>query len=352
MRKGAVAVPQVTLKLLRLTILMIISKLKKFINLIRRNPKVYPLELFVFNIFRPSRFITRLKNNRTGRFKIYSLLDKSSYYSPSSLISPIIKYDHFDNENTMDLALKSLKINGAVVIDSFHNEEIIDEFSNAYEKEFSEIKNLKNIRFNELKLTNELFKIWLNPWIYKLLSRYYGMKPYCSNYPEIWHVDTSNSLEKLASDWHIDHCSKTGLQHYLHDIKPDCSTTEILLGSHKLPNLPRTFDDYWIRNSGFEIFRLHGKKGSVQIHDPNVIHRAGRKIGSSRTSIGTVFSWGENIKFSAKRLANTVRDSDIDIESLPFSQREALIGLYPKMPFKGYEITKNGFISPQRRLSM
>ena len=161
-----------------------------------------------------------------------------------------------------------------------------------------------------------------------------------------------SSSENLASNWHIDHCAKTGLQQYLHDIEPDGSTMEILLGSHKLPNLPRTFDENWVKYSGFKVCRLYGKKGSLQIHDPNVIHRASPKKGYTRTSLSTVFSWGENIKFSADRLQKSLKNSEIEVESLPPVFREALAGLYPRMPFKGYQITKEGYIRPQKRQSI
>lgn len=332
--------------------MMIISKIKKFINIFKKNPKLYPLELLIFNILKPSRTITRLRNNKSRRFKFYSILDRSSYSSPNSSFSPIIRFNPSDKEKSMNLALNSLKIHGAVVIDSLMTDQVISEFLDVYKSELSKITNQSNCRFKELKLTNELIAMWLNPWLYKLLSKYYGINPFCSNYPEIWHVDNTNSSEKLAANWHIDHCSKTGLQQYLHDIEPNGSTMEILSGSHRLPNLPRSFDDNWINNSGFDVLRLYGKKGSVQIHDPNVIHRASPRLGSSRTSLSTVFSWGENIKFSANRLSNSLKKSEIEIENLQPYQRQALIGLYPKMPFKGYEITKDGFICPQKRQSL
>ena len=332
--------------------MMILSKIKKIINTLKRNPKFYPLELFVFNILKPSRTIARLRNNKSGRFNFYSILDSSSYLSPKSSISPIVKFNHSDKERTMELALNSLKVHGAVVIDSLISDQEITAFLNAYKSELSKITNKSNCRYKELKITNELISIWLNPWLYKLLSKYYGINPFCSNYPELWHVDNTNSSEKIAAKWHIDHCSKTGLQQYLHDIEPDGSTMEILSGSHRLPNLPRTFDDNWINNSGFDVLRLYGKKGSVQIHDPNVIHRASPRLGSTRTSLSTVFSWGENIKFSANRLSYSLKESEIEIENLELYQRKALIGLYPLMPFKGYQITKEGFICPQKRKSI
>lgn len=332
---------------------MFISKLKNFLNLFRRNPKLYPLELFILNILKPSRTISRLRNNKSGRFKLYSVVEKSSYSSSYKSFSPIIKFNDSEPRKTMDLALTSLKVNGAVVIDSINSDKVIEDFNNAYNKKLLEVKNKSNCRYIDVEIKNELLKMWLNPWIYELLSKYYGMNPYCSNYPEIWHVDNTNSPENLAaSNWHIDHCAKTGLQHYLHDIEPSGSTMEILLGSHKLPNIPRRFDDKWVKHSGFKVFRLYGKKGSVQIHDPNIIHRASPKKGYTRTSLSTVFSWGENIKFSANRLQNSLKNSEIDVESLPSVFREALIGLYPRMPFKGYQITKEGYISPQKRQSL
>lgn len=301
------------------------------------------------HLLKPGRTLRRLKKNKSKRFNLLNVLVRKT----NPKIGTNVRFDHNSPDDSfckIDLALRT---HGAVVIEDYFDAQTIDKFSELYKNAISKIKSQES-RFGEpLTLSKELLDIWLDPNIYQLISRYFGTKAYCRSYPMLQYVD-NNSTQKfsaskkgIAYPWHIDHCTIMAQMIYLSEIRPEGTCMEIVSGSHNFPNIASgLYSSEYIENCGLEVKKLTGSIGSIQIHDPNLVHRAYPVSGSDRFWLFSDFSWGENILLNLPNLVGMLSNSEVVIDSLPPYQQDALSGIFPKTPLKGYQI-ENGYLTPQ-----
>lgn len=305
--------------------------------------------LIYANLQRPSRMLRRLINLKSKRFNIFEILMKQT----QPKIGTNVIFDHNspnDSFSKIDLALKT---HGAVVIEGYFDTSIIDKFSEFYKNEISKIKSQESNFGEPLVLSKELLDIWLDPSIYQIHSKYFGTKLYCRSYPVLQYID-KNSTEEfsvskkgIAYPWHVDHCSLLIQMIYLSDIRSDGTCMEIVSGSHNYPNVPLGFySDEYIKNCGLEVKKLVGPIGSIQLHDPNVVHRAYPVSGSERLWLYSEFSWGENILLNLRNILGMLSNSELELDKITPIQKEVLSGIFPNTPFKGYQL-KNGYLTPQ-----
>lgn len=353
---------------------MVIRELKKIRDfLMKARNKIYFYEdyrcsfsifwLIYANLYKPSRTLRRLKNNASKRFNLFAKRTDSK-------IDTNVKFDHTNPDSSFFRINMALRTHGAVVIEDYFNKTVIDNFSKFYENEIYEIKSKDSGFGGPLALSKELLDVWLNSDIYKFISNYYGTVPYCRSYPMLQYID-KNSTKKfdktkkgIAYPWHIDHCSILVQAIYLSNIDADGTHMEIVSGSHNYPNVCLgLYSDEYIENSGLTIKKLYGPLGSIQIHDPNVVHRAYPVNDSDRLWLYSDFSWGENILLNLDSIVGMLsgstiplnglngfnQENSLDLNSnkegiLPF-QLNALSGIFPNLPPKGYQM-KNGYLTP------
>jgi hypothetical protein len=155
------------------------------------------------------------------------------------------------------------------------------------------------------------------------------------------------SKKGVAYPWHIDTCTIFAQMIYLSDVHSEGTCMEIVSGSHNYPNIANgVYSNEYIENCGLEVKKLVGPRGSIQIHDPNVVHRAYPVSGSDRLWLFSDFSWGENILLNLRSLVGMLSNSKIELDSLPPFQKEAVSGIFPNTPLKGYQM-KKGYLTPQ-----
>jgi hypothetical protein len=134
---------------------------------------------------------------------------------------------------------------------------------------------------------------------------------------------------------------------YLSDIRSDGTCMEIVSGSHNYPNVAiGTYSDEYIKSCCLEVKKLIGPIGPIQLHDPNVVHRACPVSGSDKLWLYSDFSWGENILLNLRSLVGMLSNSEIALEGITPIQKDALSGIFPNTPAKGYQID-SGYLTPQ-----
>lgn len=305
--------------------------------------------LLYANLQRPSRLFRSFTHIQSTRFGILQILMKRT--QPEIEINVIFDHNNPDNSfSKIDLALKT---HGAVVIEGYFNTSIIEKFSQVYKNEISKIKSQESRFGDPLVLSKELLDLWLDPSIYQIHSRYFGTTPYCRSYPMLHYIDKNSTQEfraskkGISSEWHVDHCTIVPQMIYLAEVRPSGTCMEIVSGSHNYPNVPLGFwSEEYIENCGLEIKKLTGPIGSIQLHNANVVHRAYPVNGSDRLTLNSSFCWGENILFDVRNVLKMLLNSDITLDTLTPMQKEAMLGIFPDTPFKGYQI-KNGYLTPQ-----
>jgi hypothetical protein len=317
-------------------------------------PFYHPIVLILANIISPSRLAARLKNNRSTRFRLspINLRQRSSDLK--------IKFDHMNRDRSFEIAIDSLKRNGAVVIEGYFSDSQLSEFLEVYREQLETLTSSES-RFDPRppRLTPQLISMWLDPGMLNFMSTYLGTSAYCRSVPAFQYVDNSSTYVNRASKsgvaypWHIDHCSILPQMIYLADVEERGTAMEILAGTNALP-IPAWvhIDGFTIEQDRFPVKRLYGPKGSIQLHDPSVIHRASPVEGSDRLWLYSDFSWGENILFDFERSSQMLSGRELSSFNISDNQRLALSGIFPKMPSKGYEIDSRGHITPQVRQSI
>ena len=113
---------------------------------------------------------------------------------------------------------------------------------------------------------------------------------------------------------------------------------QVLVGSHKQAHAAvAEFEDAGVRKVECRL-ETRRAKSAIQIHDPNVIHRA-RPVGSDRLWLYCENCWGENINFdvlsSHKALSGGFDLSRLDL--LKFS------GIFPSALSYGYSL-EHGYL--------
>jgi hypothetical protein len=262
----------------------------------------------------------------------------------------------FDRNRPEESLLKAdaiLREHGAVVIENYFSSDVINQFTDFYQQHVEEMQSRESRFGDPLPLTKDLLNLWLDPALYGLMKKYFGTVPYCRSYPLLQYVDRNSTIEFKASKkgiaypWHIDHCPILAQMVYLSDVKQEGTCMEIVSGSHRYPNVGLgLYSDEYIDSCGLPLLKLSGPKGSVQMHDPNVVHRARPVLGSDRLWLFSDFSWGENILFDIPAATGMLATAKEPLSALTVMQREAMSGIFPQTPFKGY-CMKNGYLSPQ-----
>lgn len=307
--------------------------------------------LFFVNCFYPGRTIQRLKHNKSKRFKLFQI----NRLNNKNGIGTNIKSDHKNPKETIQLAEEALRMHGAVVIENFFSESDLIAFEKYYSNEIIETKSGESRFDKHLTLSKELLNLWLNHSLVDLHTSYLGQAPVARSYPLLQYVDKNSQLENrnsmnetIAYDWHIDHCSIINQMVYLSEVSKDGTCMEIASGSHKYPHAAiGMYSPEYINSCNLDVKQLSGPRGSVQIHDPNVVHRARPVLGSERTWFYSDFCWGENILFDYNKVVKMLSKSEINIEELDFSSRKILSGIFPLIPEKGFELS-SGFLTPNR----
>lgn len=329
----------------------------KFLPLLRDKRYFYDNKMSSFsfgwllyaNLLKPSRTYRRLLNNKSKRFSLFHFIKKRA---KSSLDTNII-FDKNNPDESFRKAEVILREHGAVVIENYFSSDAIVKFIDSH-KEYIDGMKAAESRFGDpLPLSNELLNLWLDPALYEFMSKYFGAIPYCRSYPLLQYVDKNSTIEFKASKkgiaypWHIDHCPIFAQMIYLSDISQDGTCMEIVSGSHHYPNVGISlYSDEYIEDCGMPLLRLSGPKGSIQMHDPNVVHRARPVQGSDRLWLFGDFSWGENVLFDISAATGMLAKTKVPLSDLTPMRRAALAGLFPNTPFKGYSM-ENGFLTRQ-----
>ena len=305
--------------------------------------------LLYANVIKPSRTYRRLKNNKSNRLEILNLVQKTK----PSTIGTNVKFDRTNPKESFEFAMKVLRTHGAVVIEEYFDAAIIDGFLEKYKSEISDIKSGESRFGYPLVLSSELLRIWLDQDVQKFIGQYFGTQQYCRSYPLLQYVDRSSAKEcgpgkdSIAYPWHIDHCPILPQMVYLADVDPNGTCMEIVSASHHFPSVALgTFSDEYINSLNADIKRLSGPKGSIQLHDPNVVHRAAPKNNSDRLWLYSDFSWGENILMDINTIVKMLSRSEVQLTELTQEQRNALSGIFPRSAPKGYQMS-NGYLKPQ-----
>lgn len=301
------------------------------------------------NLIKPSRTLRRLKNNKSKRLEIFGLINKAK----PPTIGTNIKFNRSNPKESFEFAMQAFKAHGAVVIEEYFDAAIIDGFIEKYKIDIGSIKSDESRFGSPLVLSSELLTIWLDKDLQKFLGQYFGAQQYCRSYPLLQYVDKNSAKQGgtgkqgIAYPWHIDHCSILPQMIYLADVDPNGTCMEIVSGSHHYPSVALgTFSNEYINSLKADIKQLAGPKGSIQLHDPNVVHRAAPKQGSDRLWLYSDFSWGENILMDINSIVSMLSGSEVQIAELSYEQRNALRGIFPEQPAKGYQVS-NGYLMPQ-----
>lgn len=305
--------------------------------------------LLYANLIKPGRTHRRLINNKSKRFSLFYFIRKQA----RSELSTNVIFDRARPEESLLEADMALREHGAVVIENYFLPDVIERFEDTYQKYIEAMKSQESRFGDPLPLTKDLLNLWLDPALYGLMKKYYGTTPYCRSYPLLQYVDKNSTIEfkeskkGIAYPWHIDHCPIFAQMVYLSDVKQEGTCMEIVSGSHRYPNVGLgLYSDEYIDNCGLPLLKLSGPKGSVQMHDPNVVHRARPVQGTDRLWLFSDFSWGENILFDISTAAGMLANATEPLSTLTAVQREVMSGIFPQTPFKGY-CMENGYLSPQ-----
>ena len=302
-------------------------------------------KLILFNLLFPGRFFNQLK---FGQVKYFNYI-KNKYIKSKPLADTLLNQKFFE-----------LNENGSITIESYFSEKIIDDFKNEYKDEIFYLKN-KNSDVNEyfknssLKIKNSLIKIWLDKNIIKLIESYMCAKLYARNYPTLnfslgKSATSSRFIHKVKKTnvtdvWHVDHSTLISCHIFLEDIDKNGTCMEYVRGTNKYFNTNFAVSDEVIKKSNLSVAQCFGKKGSVNIHCGNVIHKMRPKPESNRLMLTFGFTAGSNINLDVNCVAKCL-SSNFDLDSLDQKNRNLLQGIFPINQSKGYNIKKNGKLEP------
>ena len=323
-----------------------INSLTNFLK--QRNPFSKRI-LILTNLIYPHRLIRRLKHNKSKRFNLkYFINDIPNHKSGVN-----IEFDRNNPDKSFKFAEQKLREHGAVVIENYFSENLLKSFKQYFLNEINQIKKNESVISRPLKLSYPLLDLWANKELIKFISNYFGENIFFRSYPRLQYVDNNSNVENSSSKkniayaWHIDHASVMNQFIYLSEISKNGTLMEIVSGSHLMPlNTSLKFSNSSVIEKNYQTKKLYGPEGSVQLHDPNVLHRALPVKGSDRLSFYSEYSWGENILFDINYVNDMFNKSHIHLEQLEDYQRNLMRGIFPKTPFSGYQI-EGQFIKPQ-----
>ena len=298
-------------------------------------------KLALFNLMYPGRFLNQFKY---GQIKYLNYLKNKK--KKSSLSDEIL------NKKFLEL-----NENGSVTINNFFSEELISNFKNDYKNEILYLKNknsAKNEYFKNRSLTikDSLIKLWLDKRVIELIEHYMGKKIYARNYPtlnySVGKQETSSRLihkiknSNVTDVWHVDHSTLISFHIFLEDVERDGTCMEYVKGTNKFLNSNFSISDEIIQKSNLSVAQCYGKKGSINIHCGNVVHRMRPKPNSNRLMLTFGFSAGSNLMLDVNNIARCL-SSNFDIDSLNKKSRDLLQGIFPKKMHKGYDFKKDKF---------
>ena len=312
------------------------------------------LLLFIKNILRPLRVFNRYRHRQ-------SLFGKNRR-DYNSILQTIDDEQFFLNKIDFEVKLKEFKYSGICSLECYFPKEMCDKILGSIDEDFNsypqadEYFTLKN----GIQLTPELLEIWVNPTLIKLMSRYLKHSVFARNYPNFHQINppfTNPATKDMESakdyglnvGWHFDTVNLLLIIVLLKDIDKDDSVMQVLSGSHlnhhvHLTQADFNISDEHIASSSYDVKNLDGKAGSIYLVDTNAYHRLYAAKDSVRKAIHFEFTPGQNILMNVKNIAKALRENPDILDELQKSQRNLLLGLFPKAHNYGYTLTsKNSF---------
>jgi hypothetical protein len=312
--------------------------------------------LVVINIFAPGRLITRI------RYKRFPIRNTSTSVSNETLV---INPNEVNHDALINLTADTIRRHGAAVVDGFFSEEYLEEFRIKHSSFFPPRLNESNDDTPEEWISDtmslDIEDLWMNEFIVRVMESYIGRVPYARNYPFVREVrprrkttslDRSNRpvpkdphQEYTAVAWHVDHSCLIQAAVYFDNVVLDGNHMEILSGTHKLPCTSAPLSDESVEQGRWASKALPcvGKKGSIQFHCGNVVHRLNAKPLASRCWLKFEYTSGPNILLSPTGIARLLNGST-NYEDLTPKRKQILSGLLPPKLSKGYEPHRGGFI--------
>jgi hypothetical protein len=310
--------------------------------------------LIIFTIFAPGRLFTRI------RYKRFPIRNPKTNIPNDSIV---INSDDVNPDDLINLTADTIRKHGAAVVDGFFSEDYLEEFRKKHSSFFPPPQDESDTREDWIGKTMSLDiqDMWMNEFIIKVMKNYIGRLPYARNYPFVREVRPrrkTSSLERskrvspkdpqqeyTAVAWHVDHSCLIQAAVYFDDVVLEGNHMEILSGTHKLPCSSAPFSDETVEKSRFSSRALPciGRKGSIQFHCGNVVHRLNAKPLESRCWLKFEYTSGPNILLSPSGIASLISGST-NYEDLTPDRKKILSGLLPAQIFKGYEPHRGGFI--------
>ena len=312
------------------------------------------LPLFILNLFAPGRILNRI------RYKNFPVRKSTMNVSYDTIV---IKPDKVNSKDLINLTADTLRKHGGAVVDGFFSEKYLDEFRKKHSSFFppqfdhSDDPHLINPeKWIGKTMSLDIQDLWMNDFIIKVIQNYIGRLPYARNYPVVSEVrpqQKTSSLQRSkesiigpgAQSWHIDHSTLIQAAVYFDDVVLNGSHMEIVSGTHKLPCVSANHSDETVEKSHWasNIRPCIGKKGSIQFHCGNVLHRLNASPLTSRCWLKFEYTSGSNILLSSTGIASLL-DCSSNYEDLTPERKQILSGLLPTSLFKGYEPYRGGFI--------
>lgn len=309
--------------------------------------------LVILNIFTPGRILTRI------RYKRFPIRNSTTNVPNDSLV---INPHEVNPENLVDLTADTIRKHGAAVVDGFFSEEYLEEFRKKHSSFFPPPPDESTPEeWIGKTMSLDIQDLWMNEFIVKVMQNYIGRLPYARNYPFVREVRPRRKTTSLdrskrtppkdpqqeytAVAWHIDHSCLIQAAVYFDDVVLDGNHMEILSGTNRLPCTSAPLSDESVEKSRWASKALPcvGKKGSIQFHCGNVVHRLNAKPLESRCWLKFEYTSGPNILLSPNGIASLI-DSSFNYEDLTLERKQILSGILPPEIFKGYEPHRGGFI--------
>lgn len=319
--------------------------------------------LVLINVIAPGRILNRIRYKRFPvRNPTMNVLDDSIVLNPNNV----------NSEDLVNLTADTIRKHGAVVVDGFFTEKYLEEFRKEHSSFFPPLID----ETNDPHLVNpekwigkvmslDIQDLWMNDFIIKVIQNYIGGLPYARNYPVVSEVrphKKTSSLDRSkmnndkgskheygtgagALSWHVDHSCLIQAAVFFDDVVPNGSHMQIVSGTHKLPCISPNHSDETVEKSRWakKVMPCVGKKGSIQFHCGNVLHRFNPKPLSSRCWLKFEYTSGPNILLNPTGIASLL-DSSANYEDLTQERKQILSGILPTNLFKGYEPYRGGFI--------
>ena len=315
--------------------------------------------ILVLNILFPGRLFFKFKYSILIR--LHSSIQKDFNKNLKIFIDNYQNFFDNDKINILKNSLETLSKDGAVLIDSYFSDNLIEKIKFQYRDIISQekliiSKDLVNspdstakYNWHICKFDKELKLFWYDPGIILLLESYFGRALYARNYPFLLNTfvpksyHAEDSYSKTADIYHVDHCLLATIYIFLEDVQEDGTCLEIIQGSHKYFHTAWPFS----KESTLKMKkkRMTGKKGSIHIHLGNTVHKAHLESGKSRLSFMFEYTLGGNILFNVKKLTQSY-SNNFDIDQLGAKERNFFHGIYPKSLPKGYEINGQDGLMP------